>query len=110
LEAVHRQTVRGASGGLLAVGDVGALGLGDDAGALGGSGLVIGLLPKFFEETAEIAIHEDVQDCRVDRCDHECHQNEQRLGCGKPRGIFIYNINDNVMDEVDWVAIGDCPT
>ena len=34
----------GASGGLLPVGGVGALGLGDDAGALGGSGLVVGLI------------------------------------------------------------------
>jgi hypothetical protein len=44
LEAVHRQTVCGASGGLLAVGGVGALGPGDDAGALGCSSLVIGLI------------------------------------------------------------------
>jgi hypothetical protein len=37
-EAVHRQAVVGSSGGLLADGGVGTLGLGDDAGAVFGGG------------------------------------------------------------------------
>src|SRR4029077_19278117 len=43
-EAVHRQAVVGAAGGLLAGGGVGAHRLGDDAGAFGGGGLVIGVV------------------------------------------------------------------
>jgi len=44
LEAVDGETVVGLVGGLLAAGDGGAPGLGDDAGSLGLGGFVIGLL------------------------------------------------------------------
>src|SRR4029453_14516936 len=58
---------------------------------------------------AEIAIHVSVQNRRIERCDHKRHQNEQWFGCGKLRGIFLYNVDDNVMDEIHRIGINANP-
>jgi hypothetical protein len=54
LEAVDRQAIVGASEGLLADGGFGTLGLGDDAGAHGGGGFVIGVV---VEHRGELGAH-----------------------------------------------------